>query len=355
MGPVSSSTTLPTRAWCTAVALLGVAAALRVADPRIRQRPAPRPMLPRSALRDAPLVPRRSSKTTTTTTMALVESAVPTAVAVNTAAAALGIAAKQKVLTPAGLAHGWFLGVILWSSFLGWRGYATCVLYLVLGSAVTKVRQRQKEAEGIAEKRGGARGPENVWGSALTAALCALAGTAIPALASAAWRETLAVAFVASLATKLADTTQSEIGKAYGRRTYLSTTFEPVPRGTEGAVSMEGTLAGFVASVAITGFAAAVGLLEWASPALVVCVFAAFVATTAESVLGATLQGRVPWLTNEFVNVINTLIGAVVAGVLWRNWAAVPGGAAVLVGAMLAPVVAAAVRSVVESSSENTS
>jgi uncharacterized membrane protein len=37
-----------------------------------------------------------------------------------------------------------------------------------------------------------------------------------------------------------------QVGKAYGKTTYLITTFERVPAGTEGAVSLEGTLAGVV-------------------------------------------------------------------------------------------------------------
>ena len=72
---------------------------------------------------------------------------------------------KQRWLTQSGLLHAWILGLALWST-LGWRGWLVCVLYLVFGSLVTKVKQREKEARGIAEKRGGARGPENVWGSA---------------------------------------------------------------------------------------------------------------------------------------------------------------------------------------------
>ena len=40
---------------------------------------------------------------------------------------------------------------------------------------------------------------------------------------------------------------------------------------------------------------------------------AAFVATNLESVIGATLQAKFDWLTNEVVNIINTLIGAVTA------------------------------------------
>jgi uncharacterized protein (TIGR00297 family) len=48
-------------------------------------------------------------------------------------------------------------------------------------------------------------------------------------------------------------------------------------------------------------------------PGVVICTIAAFVATNLESVIGATLQHKFDWLTNELVNVINTVIGAVVA------------------------------------------
>lgn len=67
------------------------------------------------------------------------------------------------------------------------------------------------------------------------------------------------VGFVASFASKLADTTSSEIGKAYGQTTYLVTTLQRVPRGTEGAVSAEGTAAGVVAAAAVAGMAVALG------------------------------------------------------------------------------------------------
>ena len=139
------------------------------------------------------------------------------------------------------------LGLGLWT-FLGPAGYSVCVVYLVLGSAVTRVRMDEKEVpllstatanvtatatltplhhthththtqrEGIAEKRGGARGPENVWGSAATAMLCALATSyaahghhlSMASMAGARpfWEAALRVGYVAALATKLSDTFQ---------------------------------------------------------------------------------------------------------------------------------------------------
>ncbi|MEM6425852.1 MAG: TIGR00297 family protein, partial [Cyanobacteria bacterium P01_D01_bin.128] len=237
------------------------------------------------------------------------------AVLLNTVLLAIAWVVPKKLLTPAGYLHAWGLGVIIWGA-LGWRGYAVVMVYFIAGSAATRIGKAQKEAAGIAEKRSGQRGPENVWGSALVGALCALGRIALPF--SGASEETvllgsalLGIAYVASFSTKLSDTCASEIGKAYGKTTYLITTFKAVPAGTEGAVSLEGTMAGIAASAAI----AAVGLLvRLISPMEVwICVIAAFVATNIESLIGATLQERFDWLTNELVNVANTLIGAGVA------------------------------------------
>ncbi|MDX2231068.1 MAG: TIGR00297 family protein [Leptolyngbyaceae cyanobacterium bins.349] len=240
------------------------------------------------------------------------------AVGLNTVLAAIAWVAPKKLLTPAGLAHAWFLGVLVWGC-LGWPGYVVVMVYFLVGSAVTKVGMAQKEAEGIAEKRSGARGPENVWGSALVAAVCAvgvLVGVwALPATPSTSLLiSSLALGYVASFSTKLSDTCASEIGKAYGQRTFLITTLQPVPRGTEGAVSLEGTLAGIGASIAIAIVGWAVGMMPLLG--IPICIVAAFIATNLESVIGATLQTQFDWLTNEVVNILNTLIGAVVAGAI---------------------------------------
>jgi len=166
----------------------------------------------------------------------------------------------------------------------------------------------KKEALGIAEGRGGRRGPENVWGSAATAAACALASAFSPAHAA-----LFRLGFVASLATKLSDTCASEIGKAFGKTTYLITTMRLVPPGTEGAVSLEGTLAGMVGSIVLTVYGALVGLLyPRVLPSALACIGAAFVATNCESVIGAVAQDKFAWLTNEAVNFIMTVIGAAV-------------------------------------------
>ncbi|MBD1999702.1 TIGR00297 family protein [Leptolyngbya sp. FACHB-541] len=234
-------------------------------------------------------------------------------IGLNTVLLAIAYFAPKKLLTPAGYIHAWILGVILWGT-LGWRGYVVMMFYFLVGSAVTRIGMAKKEAAGIAEKRSGARGPENVWGSALTGTVCALAAYALSFSGSAELQTfipLLLLGYVASLSTKLSDTSASEVGKAYGKHTFLITTLKPVPPGTEGAVSLEGTLAGVVASVAIALIGWAVNLIN--PLGVLLCVIAAFIATNLESVIGATLQSKFDWLTNEVVNILNTLIGAIAA------------------------------------------
>jgi hypothetical protein len=67
-----------------------------------------------------------------------------------------------NMLTPTGLMHAFVLATLLWTS-IGWKGWTLCVLYLFLGQLVTKVKFADKEKRGIAEKRGGRRGPGGVW------------------------------------------------------------------------------------------------------------------------------------------------------------------------------------------------
>ncbi|MDB9312040.1 TIGR00297 family protein [Spirulina sp. CS-785/01] len=228
------------------------------------------------------------------------------AIALNTVLLGVAFVLPKKLLTLMGYLHAWGLGVVLWGT-LNWPGYLVVLFYFFLGSAVTRIGKTEKESQGIAEGRSGVRGPENVWGSALTAMVCALGTLAVNEV----WSGLLVLGYVASFSTKLSDTCASEVGKAYGKRTFLITTLQPVARGTEGAVSLEGTLAGGVASLAIAILGWGVGLI---SPfGILWCLIAAFIATNLESVIGATLQTKFSLLTNEVVNIINTTLGAIIA------------------------------------------
>jgi uncharacterized protein (TIGR00297 family) len=222
-------------------------------------------------------------------------------------------------LTTGGYFHAMALGTLLWMT-LGWRGWSFCVLYLVMGQLVTKVKFADKARRGIAESRGGRRGPENVWGSAATSLFCAIGSVHGSSFLPRSLSPNLfLLGYVAALSTKLADTFASEIGKAYGKTTFLITNLKRVEPGTEGAISVEGTAAAAFGGFLLSMFGYCLGFIEL--PSVVVSTFAAFFATNVESLIGATLQGRegFSFMTNEVVNFLNTLIGACVAIALGKT------------------------------------
>ncbi|MEB3172841.1 MAG: DUF92 domain-containing protein [Cyanobacteriota bacterium] len=219
----------------------------------------------------------------------------------------IAAASRVPLLTRAGWAHAAALGTILWGA-LGPAGWLAVVAYLLLGSLVTRLGFAAKQASGLAEARGGRRGPENVWGSAATGAALAL----LLPLAPETLRPVLLVGFCASFAAKLADTCGSEIGKRWGRRTVLITTLRPVAPGSEGAISLEGTAASLAGGLLMALICAGLGLLSSLAAVMLVAVVA-LLATLLESVIGATLQHRWRWLSNELVNGLQTAIAALLA------------------------------------------
>jgi uncharacterized protein (TIGR00297 family) len=145
--------------------------------------------------------------------------------------------------------------------------------------------------------------------SALICAACAAQGDTFLGIGAGVFR----LGYVAALATKLADTFASEIGKAYGKTTFLITTLERVEPGTEGAISAEGSAASVVGGLLLAGYGYAVNLID--GPSVAIATVAAFLATNVESLIGATLQEKegLEFMTNEVVNFLNTAIGASLA------------------------------------------
>ena len=80
---------------------------------------------------------------------------------------------KFPIMTKSGWISAGILGTILWGC-LSWQGWLSVVLYLGFGYLVTKIGYKYKNKLNIAEKRGGCRGPENVWGSASTGLFLAI-------------------------------------------------------------------------------------------------------------------------------------------------------------------------------------
>jgi len=224
--------------------------------------------------------------------------------AVNVALAGAAYAARG--VDRSGALAGILLGTAIWA-FVGWQGFALLFAFVALGTAATRVGYEEKARRRLAQERGGRRGARNAFAKVTVPALAAL-------LAATTGRfELFALAMAGALATAAADTCSSEIGQLYGRRAILLTTLRPVPRGTGGAVSLEGTAAGLAAALAIAALGAALGLFAWTAAPWVA--LAAVVANALESVAGATLEER-GLLDNDGVNFLSSLAGALVAASL---------------------------------------
>ncbi len=199
-----------------------------------------------------------------------------------------------------GMVAGFFVGVLTFT-FCGWQGFLILVSFFVLGSASTRLGLRRKERLGIAQEKKGARSARHALAN------CGVAVYLAFLVASTASPDLFTLAFVCAYATAAFDTVSSEIGRAYGGRPVLITTLRPVPAGTNGAISWFGTFSGIAAAAAVCGVAIAAGLMDARFTGIVLA--ASFLGSTADSVLGATLEAR-GLMDNEAVNFSNTLVGS---------------------------------------------
>jgi len=228
------------------------------------------------------------------------------AVGANLLFAALGFAARAVRLS--GVVGGLLVGIPIYL-FLGWRGFVILLVFFVIGSGLTRLGYRRKARMGVAEARKGARGMSHALANVGVAALCA-AGAWVGG--GGLWT----VAFAGALATAAMDTTGSEVGPLWGRRTVSLRNLRPVPAGTEGAVSAEGTLAGMGSAAAVGLAAMAAGLV--APPAFWGIVTGAVLGNLYEGVMGSRRL-----LPHGWLNATNTLVGgagaAAVAALLVRG------------------------------------
>jgi uncharacterized protein (TIGR00297 family) len=220
------------------------------------------------------------------------------------ALAANAVLAGAAYLAGAVSLPGALAGILLGGTiqvFGGASAFALLALFLLLAFGATRAGRASKEGAGIAEGRGGRRGAAQAFAN--------IGAAAIAAVLVAASREgdLAAIAVSAALASASGDTVASEIGKAFARTTRSITSFERVPRGTEGAVSLVGTAAGAGAALAIAAASTLTGFTP--AGALAAIALGGFFGMTLDSFLGALCERR-GWIGNDEINFLNTLAAA---------------------------------------------
>jgi len=145
--------------------------------------------------------------------------------------------------------------------------------------------------------RGTARNERQVIANGGIAALAALAGNWL-------W-------FAGAIAAANADTWATEIGSHSRTPPRLITSWARVSAGTDGGMTLLGTAGG----VAGAGFIAGVSFVLGQRGLLVIAT-GGIVGMLLDSLLGATVQGKVRWMDNDAVNLAATLAGAACAGLI---------------------------------------
>ena len=183
------------------------------------------------------------------------------------------------------------------------RLFLALLVVFAVTLAATRVGYARKQELRSAEPAGGRTAAQAMANLGIAALVVAVA----PATAPQGW----VVLALAALAEAAADTASSEIGMAFPGETILVTTLRPVPPGTDGGISLLGTLAACAGAASVAAAALLSGLVT--PLAALVIILAGFMGTMVDSLLGALFERR-GWLDNDLVNLFST---AASVGVAW--------------------------------------
>ena len=175
-----------------------------------------------------------------------------------------------------------------------------CMLLVVFAITLgaTRLGSERKRQLRTAERADGRSASQVMANLGVAAVAAALAAPGWPLLT------------LAALAEAAADTASSEIGMAFPGRTVLITSWQTVPAGMDGGISLRGTAAALGAAVIIALAARALGLATAHQSAVII--YAGFLGTVIDSVLGALFERR-GWINNDLVNLLSTSAAAVIA------------------------------------------
>jgi uncharacterized protein (TIGR00297 family) len=219
-----------------------------------------------------------------------------------------------RAATPGAAATGGVFTACLYFWTPGWHTLLWPLLTLfLLTFAATRFGRRHKEQMGLAEEKRG-RNAAQVIANLGIAAVAAVPLSATKVLLGIPAGRFALLASIAAMAEATADTLSSELGQVLGGTPRMLTTMQPVPAGTDGAISLKGTLAGCAGALVIALLGGWIFQLTAVETAL--CCGGGIFGLLFDSLIGATLE-RARLLNNDAVNFSSTLASALVTA-----WAA---------------------------------
>jgi uncharacterized protein (TIGR00297 family) len=187
--------------------------------------------------------------------------------------------------------------------------FVALVFVFVIALATTRLGYARKQQLGTAE-RGEGRSASQVFANLGVAALAAV-------LFRISQHPIWLIAATAALAEAAADTASSEVGQASSETVRLITSLARVPAGTDGGITVLGTVAGAIAASLVAACCVVVNLIP--SSAFAVVSVAGFCGMLLDSVLGALFERRAV-LNNDMVNLLGTIFSGAIAMIIVRNF-----------------------------------
>jgi uncharacterized protein (TIGR00297 family) len=225
---------------------------------------------------------------------------------VPAAVLAIGFALVARVMgavTDGGAMAGVLVAFVLMLA-AGLPGFIPLATVFLLTVITTRWGYARKQRLGVAERRRG-RTASQIFANLCAAALCALGAVWRPRFSG-----VLLLAAIAALAEAAADTVSSEVGQATANDAYMITDFRAAAIGTNGAISVEGTLSGCIAASIVAWVSSFAGILPWQwTP---IAALAGVAGMLLDSVLGATWENAGK-MGNDSVNFVSTVFSADVA------------------------------------------
>jgi uncharacterized protein (TIGR00297 family) len=169
-------------------------------------------------------------------------------------------------------------------------------------------------AMGLAESKSGRTAAQVVANLGAASMFAAAAGS----VENAACRAAMIAGMVAAMAEATADTLASELGETFRGRVRLITTWRQVPPGTDGGVSLKGTLVAILGAAIIVLICLPTMRLSLHDAAI--CLLAAIIGLFIDSFLGVILEAR-SYLTNNKVNFLSTMAAGLIAAafIFWSQ------------------------------------
>lgn len=243
---------------------------------------------------------------------------------------------KFRWLSAGGSVTTWLLGCVL-LIFPNPVWIIPALVFLILGSVVSKLPQTEGQGEGILDKlksdEGGRTGKQVFCNGGIYTLFLALFFLTSDVI--------FLIAGMAAITTALSDTASSEIGRRYGKSTISILNFKKIPAGVSGGISEVGTVSGLIFAGAMAGLPFLI-LSEYTIQMFIIVCAAGFIGNIADSLIGAIFQIKyrpdpkslwsdepvgdginqtrgIAWITNNTVNLLATATAGIM-GILGMNF-----------------------------------